>query len=135
MIQFCVALTLMSASLDSVPDLAMMQSKYSRQVLISTILGFTCTLGMGVFYARGKDAYGDYKNSQSMSAAIEAWDRVKINDTARNVFAVGAVFFIARALYYQVKRASLSELKDLAPILEMRYTCGPKMLIGLRKGL
>lgn len=135
MIQLCVTLTLMSASLDSVPDLGMMQSKYSHQVLISSILGFTCTLGMGVFYARGNDAYEDYKNSQNMSAAIEAWDRVKINDTARNVFAVGAVFFIARALYYQVKRASLSKLKAFAPVLEMRYTCGPKMLIGLQRDL
>jgi hypothetical protein len=125
----------MSASLDSVPDLARMQSKYSRQVLINSILGFTCTLGMGVFYSRGSDAYEDYKNSESMSAAIAAWDRVKINDTARNVFAVGAVFFMARALYYQVKRASLSKSKTLAPVLEMRYTCGPKMLIGLQKDL
>jgi hypothetical protein len=49
MIQLCVTLTLMSASLDSMPDLAMMQSRYSRQVLISSILGFTCTFGMGIF--------------------------------------------------------------------------------------
>jgi len=90
---------------------------------------------MGICYSRGNDAYEDYKNSQSMSAAIEAWDRVKINDTARNVFAVGAVFFLTRAVYYQIKRASLSQLKALAPVLEMRYTCGPKMVIGLQKDL
>ena len=135
MIQLCVTLTLMSVSLDSMPDLTMMQSKYSRQVLINSILGFTCTLGMGIFYARGNDAYEDYKNSQSMNAAIEAWDRVKINDTARNVFAVGAVFFLARAVYYQVRRASLSRLKTFAPVFEMHYACGPKMIIGIQKDL
>jgi hypothetical protein len=70
-----------------------------------------------------------------MSAAIEAWDRVKINDTVRNVFAVGAVFFIARAVYYHIRRASLSRIEPFAPIIEMRYTCGPKMIIGLQKDL
>ena len=135
MIQLCVTLTLMSASLDSMPDLEMMRTRYSRHVLINSILGFTCTLGVGFFYVRGSDAYEDYRTSQSMSAAIEAWDRVKISDTARNLCAVGAVFFFTRAVYYQVRRASLSRSKVFTPVFEMHYTYGPKMIIGLQKDL
>ena len=135
MIQLCVTLTLLSASLDNMPDLEIVKSKYSRQVLVNSILGFGCTLGMGIFYTKGNDAYEDYKNSESMSTAVEAWDRVKINDAARNVCAVGAVFFFARALYYQVKRMSISKSKAFSPVFDIHCAYGPKMTIGLQKDL
>ena len=133
--QLVVALALISASQDSMPNREMIQSKYSRQVLINSILGFTCTLGMGIFYAKGNDAYEDYKNSQSMSAAIEAWDRVKTSDAARNISAVGAAFFLARAVYFQIKRANVPEKTSLSPVIDVRYACQPKLIIGLQTNL
>lgn len=133
--QLIVALVLISASEDSVPSREMIQSKYSRQVLVNSILGFTCTLGMGIFYAKGNDAYEDYKNSQNMNTAIEAWDRVKTNDAARNIFAVGAAFFLARAVYFQIKRANVPEKTSLSPVIDVRYACQPKLIIGLQTNL
>ena len=135
MIQLCVALVLIAVPQDSVSDPEMMQRRYSRKVLINSIAGFACTIGMGIFYVKGNDAYDDYTSSQSMSAAIEAWDRVKINDTARHVFAVGAAFFLARAVYYQIKRASVPRSKSVTPVIEMDFSSQPKIQIGLHKNL
>lgn len=135
MIQFIVALALVSAAQDSIPSREILQSRYSRQVLINSVLGFTCTVGMGIFYAKGNDAYEDYKNSQSINAAIEAWDRVKTNDTARNIFAVGAAFFLARAVYYQVKRASIPKANSFSPVIELHYAHRPKIVVGLQRSL
>ena len=135
MTQLIVALALVSTPQDSMPSRETIQNRYSRQVLINSVLGFTCTLGMGIFYAKGNDAYEDYKNSQSINAAIEAWDRVKTNDTARNMFAVGAAFFLARAVYYQIKRASVPEAASFSPVIEVHYACQPKIILGLQHSL
>lgn len=135
MMQLCMVLLLISTTQDSVNSVAEIQRGYSRQVLINSILGFTCTLGMGIFYAKGNDAYEDYKDSQSMSTATEAWDRVKTSDAARNIFAVGAAFFLARAVYFQIKRANVPEKTSLSPIIDVRYACQPKLIIGLQTNL
>jgi hypothetical protein len=90
---------------------------------------------MGIFYAKGNDAYEDYKNSQSMTAAIEAWDRVEASDAARNIFAVGAAVFLARAVYFQIKRASVSKKISLSPVIDVRYAYQPKLIIGLETNL
>jgi hypothetical protein len=135
MMQLIVALALISASQDSMPSREMIQSRYSRQVLVNSILGFTCTIGMGIFYAKGNDAYEDYKNSQSMSGAIEAWDRVRTNDTARNIFAVGAAFFLARAVYCQIKRANVPKTSSFSPVIDVRCAYQPKLIIGLQRSL
>lgn len=135
MMQFIVALALVSAPQDSNPNQEMLRSRYSRQVLVNAVLGFTCTIGMGIFYAKGNDAYEDYKSSQSINAAMEAWDRVKTNDTARNIFAVGAAFFLARAVYYQVKRAGVPKTTSFSPVIEVRYVYQPKIVLGLQRNL
>ena len=135
MTQLIVALALVSAAQDSIPSPEALRSKYSRQVLINSVLGFTCTIGMGIFHAKGNDAYEDYKNSQSINAAIQAWDRVKTNDTARNIFAVGAAFFLARAIYYQVKRASVPKATSFSPVIEVHYAYQPKIVLGLQRSL
>ena len=135
MIQFIVALALVSAPQDSISSREILQSKYSRQVLVNAVMGFTCTIGMGIFYAKGNDAYEDYKNSQSINAAMEAWDRVKTNDTARNIFAVGAAFFLARAVYYQIKRTSVPKTTSFSPVIEVHYAYQPKIVLGLQRKL
>ena len=135
MVQFIVVFTLVAGSPDSMPETELMQKKCGRQVLINSLVGFTCTLGMGIFHARGSDAYEEYKTSQSMKNAAEAWDKVKLNDTMRNVFAVGAVFFLTRAVYYQIKRVRLEKTSVLSPVIEVRYAAQPKLLLGLQKSL
>ena len=135
MIHLCVALALVAVPQDSISDTEVIQQRYSRQVLINSILGFSCTIGMGIFYVKGNDAYNDYKSSQGMSTAIEAWDRVNGNDMARNVFAVGAAFFLARAVYYQIKRANVPKSASVTPVIEMDFSCRPKIQIGLQRNL
>ncbi len=135
MIQLIVALAMVSASQDTISAREMIQRDYSRKVLVNSILGFTCAVSMGIFHAKGNDAYDDYKNSQSISAAAEAWDRVRTNDTARNIFAIGAAFFIARAVYYQIKRAGVPETASFSPVIDVRYSCQPKFLIGIERSL
>ena len=135
MIHLCVALTLIAIPQDSVSESEMMQRKYSRQVLVNSMLGFSCAIGMGIFHAKGNDAYDDYRNSQSMNTAVEAWDRVQTNDTARNIFAVGAALFLGRAIYYQIKRASILKSASLVPVIEMHCSNQPRIQIGLQKNL
>lgn len=132
MIQFFVVLTLVTASQEGPSNTELMQKKYGRQVLVNSILGFACTVGMGVFHVRGNNAYEDYENSHSMRTAVEAWDRVRLNDTARNVFAVGAVFFITRAVYYHIKRIRLNR-SSVSAVFDVRYACGPRMVLGFQK--
>jgi len=134
MIQLILALAMVSASQDTISARAMIQQNYSRKVLINSIAGFACTIGMGIFHAKGNDAYEEYKNSQSISAATEAWDRVTTNDTARNIFAVGAAFFLVRAVYYQIKRASVPEAA-FSPVIDVRYSLQPKFLVGFERSL
>jgi hypothetical protein len=112
-----------------------MERGYSRQVLVSTILGFGCTIGMGVFHLKGNDAYEAYEAAESMSSAVEAWDRVRLYDNVRNVFAAAAVVFVARAIYYQVKKARLRPSASISPVLDIQYTNTPKIIIGLKKHL
>lgn len=134
MVQLFVVLTL--AAPQEIPsNIELMQKNYERQVLVNSVLGFACTIGAGVFYVKGNDAYEDYKSSQNMRTAVEVWDRVKTSDAARNICAVGAAFFLARAIYYQIKRMRLPKSNTLLPVFEMRYAEQPKLLFGLRKSI
>ncbi len=134
MIQLFVVLTLVTASQQNPSDIEAMQRKYGRQVLVNSVLGFACTIGMGVFHVKGNDAYEEYKDCQSVQSAAEAWDRVVFNDTARNVFAVGAVFFLTRAAYYHIKRIR-HKSSSVSAVFDVQYVCGPKMSVGFRKDL
>lgn len=135
MIQLCTILLLLSTTQDSVNSAAQIERVYSRQVLISTILGFGCTIGTGVFHLKGNDAYKEYEDAESMNAAIEAWDKVQLYDNVRNVFAAGALIFVARAIYYQVRRSRVRRSVSISPILDFQYANRPKIIVGFRKHL
>jgi hypothetical protein len=128
-------LLLISTTQDSVNSVAQIERGYSREVLVSTILGFSCTIGVGVFHLKGNDAYEAYEAAESMSSAVEAWDKVRLYDNVRNVFAAGALVFVARAIYYQVKKARRGRSASISPILDIQYANTPKIVIGLRKHL
>lgn len=135
MIQLCTMLLLISTTQDNVNSVARIERGYSRQVLISTILGFGCTIGMGVFHLKGNDAYQEYEAAESMSSAVEAWDRVQLYDNVRNVFAAGAVVLVARAIYYQGKKARLRRPVSISPVLDIKYANTPKITVGFKKHL
>ena len=135
MIQLYTILLLISTTQDSVNNVVQIERGYSRQVLISTILGFGCTIGMGVFHLKCNDAYQEYEAAESMSSAVEAWDRVQLYDNVRNVFAAGALVFVARAIYYQVKKARLQRSASISPVFNMQFANTPKIVIGFKKHL
>jgi hypothetical protein len=115
-----------------VNNVAQIERGYSQQVLISTILGFGCTVGMSVFHVKGNDAYQEYEAAENMNSALEAWDKVQLYDNVRNIFAAGALIFVARAIFYQVKRAKVRRSVSISPVLDIQYANRPKMIVGLR---
>ncbi len=130
-----LALTLASAASDSVIDIPRLESRYSRKVLINTLLGAACVGGMAIFHMKANDAYDEYQASESMSSALESWDRVERYDNIRNVFAVGAVVFVTRAIYYQIKKAKLIRSAHIVPLIDLRYAGNSKMVFGIKKSL
>ena len=138
MIHILLALAIISTTPDSTisaVDIPQMSSKYSRQVLISTLVGAACIGGMAVFHLRANDAYSEYQAAESMSTAIETWGRVQRYDNIRNAFGVGAVLFIARAIYYQVKRSKLYQSSHILRMLDLRYAGNSKMAVGIKRNL
>jgi hypothetical protein len=130
-----LVLTLVSTTPDSSIDVTRMSSSYSRKVLVSTLLGAACVGGMAIFHVRANDAYDEYQSSESMSSAIESWDKVQRYDNIRNAFGVGAVIFITRAIYYQIKRSKLYRSSHILPMLDLRYAGNSKMMVGIKRNL
>ncbi len=130
-----LVLTLVSTTPDSSIDVPRMSSRYSRKVLVSTLLGAACIGGMAIFHVKANDAYDEYQASESMSSAIESWDKVQRYDNIRNAFGVGAVIFIARAIYYQVRRSKLYQSSHILPMLDLRYAGSSKMVVGIKRNL
>jgi len=135
MIQLLVALTLVSAASDTVSNTDGVNSDHSRKVLINTLLGVTCIGGMAVCHLKANDAYDAYQESETMSSALEAWGRVQRYDNIRNVLAIGAVVFVARAVYYQLKDAGPRSSTGVSPVIDFRYTRNPKVVLGVEKSL
>ncbi len=90
---------------------------------------------MGVFHLKGNDAYHEYEAAENMNAAVEAWDKVRLYDNVRNVLAAGALVFVARAIYYQVKRARVRRSVSISPVLNIQYANTTKIVIGFRRHL
>lgn len=136
MVYVLLALILASNNVtDSGIDDQQMSKKYSRKVLVSTLLGAACVGGMAVFHVKANDAYDEYQAAESMSSAIESWDKVQRYDNIRNALGVGAAVFIARAIYYQVKKSKLYRSSQILRLLDLRYAGNAKMLVGMKKDL
>lgn len=135
MIQLLVALTLVSATSDTVIGMDRVNDDYSRKVLLNTLLGATCIGGMAVCHLKANDAYDAYQTSESMSSALEAWDTVRRYDNIRNVFAIGAVVFLARAVYYQLKQQAPRASTGIKPLIDFQYTGNSKVILGIEKSL
>jgi hypothetical protein len=142
MIQYLLIFTLISSVNDTMTQIETdVQKSYGKQILISSIIGFSFTLGMGYFYMKGNDAYEEYKQSETMKAALDNWDRVQLYDNIRNVCAVGAVIFLGRAIYYQFRSVSESSsssykpLHNVQPVIELKYNYQPKVILGVSMNL
>lgn len=135
MTYFLLAVTIISTTPDSTIDIPRMSSRYSRKVLVSTLVGAACLGGMAIFHLRANDAYSEYQAAESMSAAVEMWDKVQRYDNIRNALGVGAAFFIARAIYFQVKKSSLYRSSHILRMFDLRYAGNSKMAVGIKRTL
>jgi hypothetical protein len=135
MIHILLLCTLVSSVEDSLITREAARTKSrSKQIIFNTVLGFGFTFGAGFFHTKGNSAYEEYQESQTVSAALENWRRVQLYDTIRNVCAAGAVIFLARAVYYQFLHTR-EPASQFQPVLDIRYTYHPKIIIGISKNL
>ncbi len=122
---------------DSLPTIQAEPAKsYAKQVLTNVLITAGFTVGTGIFYTLGNNAYEDYKESDDMKSALKNWDKTMFYDKARNICALGALLFLTRALYYQfknVKRPSSSQ--GFEPVIDLRYTGQTEFIFGLTKKL
>jgi hypothetical protein len=104
---------------------------YTKQVIINGIIGVGFTATATVFYIKGNDAYDNYLLSDSLVEATAAWNKVQTYDTIRNVCAVGAALFLARALYYQFKNIKVYRSARITPILNFDAAYCSRINVGL----
>ncbi len=130
-ILFCVNL-----SVDSlIQETPVPRKNYTKQVLINGIIGIGFGIGAGVFYAKSNDVYEDYKKSTIMVDALDNWDKVRLYDGVRNVCAAGALIFIFRAVYYQLKNVKSSKSTSFVPVMDFQLTNNGKLILGIQKNL
>jgi hypothetical protein len=133
MTHLLVTMFLMVTATDNVTDTSRIKSRYSRKVLVSTLLGAACIGGTAIFHAKASDAYDEYLSSDDMGSAVASWNKVQQYDNVRNVFAIGAVVFVARAIYYQIKKSAANRSAKLVPVIDLRYAGNSKVLVGLKR--
>ncbi|UCD20183.1 MAG: hypothetical protein JSU64_03330 [candidate division WOR-3 bacterium] len=134
MIQLVVSIILVSATADTTVTGDEVAHDHSRKVLVSTLIGSACIGAMGICHLKANDAYDAYLGSETMSSALEEWDRVRHYDNMRNILAIGAVVFIARAVYYQFRQNSVERSTNFRPRVDLQYACNSRVIVGFEKG-
>ena len=120
---------------DSIAPVKPVKVSYAKQVWINGLIFVGCAVGTGVFYRMGNTAYEEYKESETIRSALDNYDKARLYDNVRNVFAVGAVVFLSRALYYQIKNVKASKSYSYTPVIDIEYTYYPKLVFGIQKDL
>jgi len=90
---------------------------YTSRIIVNGAIGIGFGIGAFVLNSLGNKAYEDYKKSGTIQDAAENYDRAADYDNLRNICAVGATFFIVRALYYQLK--STKSQSEVEPALKL----------------
>jgi hypothetical protein len=108
---------------------------YNKEIIINGSVGLGFGIGSGVFFLLGNKAYENYKRSGSMKSASEYFNQSVAYDNARNICAVGAVFFLARAFYYQLKSARSGKTAGAGPALDIAMPEYAKLQLGFRRSL
>ncbi len=134
MIQLVVSIILVSVMADTTVTGDKVVKDHSRKVLVSTLIGSACIGVMGICHLKANNAYDAYLGSETMSSALEEWDRVRHYDNMRNIFAIGAVVFIARAVYYQFRQGSIKRSSNFRPRVDLQYACNSRVVVGVEKG-
>ncbi|HEC78485.1 MAG TPA: hypothetical protein ENI34_05000 [candidate division WOR-3 bacterium] len=131
----CVFLSTNVVDDSVIPVKTPVKESYTKKALFNGILGVGFTVG-AVFYHKNADkAYDEYKTSRSIKSALENWQKMSFYEGVRNVCAAGALLFIGRALYYQIKQIKKSKASSLVPALEFKYLCQNKWSLGIIKEL
>jgi hypothetical protein len=120
---------------DTIAPVRPTRVSYSKQVWINGLIFVGCAIGTGVFYRMGDSAYEEYQDSETIRSALENYDKAQLYDNIRNLFAVGAVVFLSRAVYYQIKNVKASKSYSYTPVIEIECTCHPKLVFGIQKDL
>lgn len=137
MIQFLIFSSLLNFnSNDSlIKTPAPLKKSYTKQVVVNTILGIGFGGGAAVFYTLGNKAYEDYKESRTIKSTMDNWNKVILYDNIRNLCVAGAVIFISRAVYYQLKQVKSSMSTGFVPVIDLPYTNNYKWTAGIKKSL
>lgn len=90
---------------------------YTSRMIVNGAIGTGFAIGAFVLNSLGNKAYDEYKTSGTLQDAAENYDRAADYDNLRNICAVGAGFFIARALYYQLKK--INRQNEISPALKL----------------
>lgn len=104
---------------------------YTKQVIINGLIGVGFTATATICYIKGNSAYDDYLISNSLVDAADNWKKVQTYDTVRNICAVGATLFLARALYYQFKNIKAHRDARITPVFEFDQGYCGKVGFGL----
>jgi len=136
MVQFFLLFSLLAQNNpDTLPQSTpTVKKSYVKQVLINGLLGIGSGAGAYLFFTKGDKAYQDYKNSETMQAAQENYNKTVFYDNVRNVLAVTSVIFVFRAVYYQLKQVKTRQSMGHYPGIDLRYAEN-KCMLGIRKSL
>lgn len=104
---------------------------YTKQVITNGIIGIGFTATATVFYMKGNDAYDTYLLSDSLVEATDNWQKVQTYDMVRNVCAIGAAIFLARAIYYQFKNIKAHRSAGVTPVLNIDGAYYSKVNLGI----
>lgn len=134
MIYFLAVILCINASEDtSHKEAAIVKPKsYTKQVLLNGLVGIGFGISTGIFYRMGENAHDDYKESDSIRTALDNWNKTKLYDNLRNVCAVGALIFTARAVYYQLKHVKAARSAKYTPIFDLHYAHQNKWSLGIK---
>jgi hypothetical protein len=120
-------------SLSAIP--VPVRKSYTSQVTINGIIGLGFGVGTSAFYFMGDKAYEHYRDSGSMKNANAYYNKAMTYDYARDLCAVGAIFFLARALYYQLKNARAKTVQGYKPSFDFNTVGFSKVKFGLKTGI
>lgn len=131
MITCLIVLICVHASSDSLSRQTELKKEYTGQLVASGLLSAGFGITAAIFHTRANQSYEEYQSSTTMAQALERWDEVRKYDLYRNVCIAGSVLFLARFMYYHMKRDDEPSSSGLRPRLDFEYTGAPRISLGL----
>ncbi|MCX7995643.1 MAG: hypothetical protein N3A65_07740 [candidate division WOR-3 bacterium] len=111
------------------------EKNYTKIILINA--GVSLGLGIGAYYcsSTADNAYEEYKKASTMEETIEQWNKVVLCDKLKFVLGTGAVFFLGRSVYYQLKNVREQRLGGVMPVIDLKLARNGKLIVVVEKRL